>query len=727
MSKALDPREAVQKMLAAGLKPLEPYTSTSTPWRARCLKCKSELKVRLNNVGKSKVACVYCAGNAIHESDAIKIMKKAGLKPLVPYPGNSKPWQSECLKCHSLVAPRYKQINRGSGGCLKCGRETVRKKNTTDAAVAVDIFRKNGLEPLVPFKNSHTKWKAKCLTCGKTVNPVLAAVKANNSGCAYCAGRRIDEKDAIAIFKKNGLTPLEPYPGNKKPWRSTHKTCGKEVSPTYQALANKGQGPCKYCAKKAIDINDAEKLFLSKDLRPLVPYSGDSKKPWPSIHIPCGNEVSPTFNIIQRGESMGCQFCSDQFVDPQKAFAFFISKGLQPLVPYPGTAKPWKSIHLVCGNEISPRWGHIRAGRTGCIYCAKMVPITQEKAFAFFSSKGLLPQEPFPGPLKPWKSIHTECGKTVTPQWSSVQQGSSGCKYCAGNFVDAEDAVKLFESLDVIPLVPYPGGDKPWRSKHKKCGKEIYPRYSGVKAGQGVCRHCSGTYVDPTEANEFFISRGLTPLVDYPGANTGWKSVHNVCSQEVAPYFSYVKRGGIGCNYCAGLAPKTNAEVKKLFIDHGFKPLDSYTNSKTPIRSVHKVCGKEVFPTYGSIKNGRGCKYCQIGGINLLAPAFLYLMTNNSLSANKIGIGGYDSTVNRIDQHKKQGWVLVSSMDFETAEAAYEIEQKILDWLRIELGLSQYLLAEQMPQGGHTETFSLEEIDLIEVWNKVIEISRINA
>jgi len=725
MAKAIDPEVAVQKMLNAGLKPLEPYVSTATPWRARCLKCKSEVFVRLNNLSKVKIACVYCSGNAIHEKDAIAVMKKAGLKPLVPYPGNSKPWKSQCLKCKSIVNPRYKQINRGTGGCSSCGRKKAAESNTTNSDVALKIFREHGLEPLVPFVNGNTGWKAKCVKCGKTVSPKLSAVKANDSGCAYCAGRRIDEKDAVAIFKKNGLTPLEPYPGNKTPWRSIHKECGKEVSPTYQALANHDQGPCKFCAGKAVDPSDAEKLFLSKDLRPLVVYSGDSKKPWPSIHIPCGNEVSPNYNIIQQGESMGCHFCSDQFVDPQEAFEFYISKGLQPLVPYPGTAKPWKSIHSVCGNVISPRWGHIRAGRVGCVYCANMVPITQEFAFAFFSSKGLLPQVPFPGPLKPWKSIHTECGKVVTPQWSAVQQGGSGCKYCAGNFVDAVDAENLFKSIGVVPLVPYPGGDKPWKSKHIKCGKEIYPRYSGVKAGQGACRHCSGTYVDPLEAKEFFISRGLTPVVEYPGAGTGWKSIHNVCGKEVSPYYGYVKSGGIGCSYCAGLAPKTNAEVKKLFIQHGFTPLEPYKNSKTPVKSTHKVCGKEVFPFYGSVKGGHGCKYCQIGGINLLAPAFLYLMRNSELNANKIGIGGYHSSTNRIDQHKKHGWELYSSMDLDTAELAYEIEQQVLSWMRIELGLGQYLLAEQMPQGGHTETFGLDGIELDEVWNKVIEVSRL--
>lgn len=726
MSKAMDPKVAVQKMLDAGLKPLEPYISTATPWRSRCLKCKSEVFVRLNNLSKVKVACVYCSGNAIHEKDAIAAMKKAGLKPLVPYPGSSKPWKSQCLKCKSIVTPRYKQISRGDGGCFSCGRKKAAESNTTNPDTALKIFREHGLEPLVPFVNSHTAWKAKCMKCGKTVSPKLAMVKSKNSGCAFCAGRRVDEQDAISTFKRNGLTPLVPYPGNKTPWRSIHEPCGKEVSPSFQAIANNGQGACKYCARKAVDPIDAEKIFLEHDLKPLVPYPGDNKKPWRSIHLVCGNEVSPMYDVVRRGESMGCHYCSDQFVDPQEAFEFYVSKGLQPLVPYPGASKPWKSIHSVCGNVISPRWGHIRSGRIGCVYCAKMVPITQEFAFQFFSNKGLLPQVPFPGPLKPWKSIHTECGKVVTPQWSSVQQGGSGCKYCSGNFVDAKDAENFMKSKGAIPLVPYPGGDKPWRSKHEECGKEISPRYSGVRAGQGVCKHCAGTFIDPVEAKTFFLSRGLTPIVDYPGASTGWKSIHDVCGKEVAPYFGYVKVGGIGCNYCAGLTPKSKSEVKKLLVSRGYKPLEEYVNSRTPIKAIHKVCGKEVFPTYGSVKSGRGCKYCQVGGINLLAPGFLYLMTHSELSAHKIGIGGYESNTNRIEQHQKHGWKLFASMDLETAEEAFRIEQQILDWIRTELGFGQYLLSEQMPQGGHTETFGLDEIELDEVWNKVIEVSRLN-
>ena len=61
----------------------------------------------------------------------------------------------------------------------------------------------------------------------------------------------------------------------------------------------------------------------------------------------------------------------------------------------------------------------------------------------------------------------------------------------------------------------------------------------------------------------------------------------------------------------------------------------------------------------------------------------------------------------------------------DSAEAAYEIEQAVLTWLRDDLGLPQYLLPEQMPQRGHTETVDASEIDLRTIWAKVEELSRV--
>jgi hypothetical protein len=64
-------------------------------------------------------------------------------------------------------------------------------------------------------------------------------------------------------------------------------------------------------------------------------------------------------------------------------------------------------------------------------------------------------------------------------------------------------------------------------------------------------------------------------------------------------------------------------------------------------------------------------------------------------------------------------------LDLDTGEEAYEIEEKILEWLRLDLQLPKYLLSEQMPQGGHTETVDASEIDLPTIWAKVEELSKV--
>ena len=111
---------------------------------------------------------------------------------------------------------------------------------------------------------------------------------------------KTDSKKAIAIMNRAGLKPLETYSGNIKPWKSKHLKCGRIVYPTLNAI-KRGQGPCKYCAGKAVYPPDAVKLFLSKGLKPIEPYPGDNKKPWKCIHLACGNEVSPKYAIVARG------------------------------------------------------------------------------------------------------------------------------------------------------------------------------------------------------------------------------------------------------------------------------------------------------------------------------------------------------------------------------------------------------------------------------------------
>ena len=658
------------------------------------------------------------------DREAKELMLAANLKPLEPYPGGANPWRCKCLVCGKTVSARLKGIKRGEGGCKFCGRVKAGLSRRVNEKDAIKIMKSVGLIPLEPYTGSNKAWKAQCKKCKKIVSPHFSIVKSRGSGCAYCAETKVDPLDAVKLFKSVKLKPLSEYPGNKVPWNSIHIPCGREVSPTYLAI-KRGQGPCKYCGGVAVHPKDAEKLFLANDLKPLEPYSGDSKKPWRSIHILCGNQVSPTYNIIQRQESIGCHFCSDQFIDPEEAFKFFISKDLQPLVPYPGTASPWKSIHLVCGEVIQPRYSHIKVGRVGCPVCSGKLPITQERAFSFFRSNGLEPQEKFKGPHHPWKSIHTVCGRKVSPRWAAIQQGQGGCAYCSGNKVDMKEVRTLLKKLDLKPLEPYPGTKLPWKCIHIPCGREVKPRYNGLSRGQGGCEFCGKNMVSEEIAYELLKKNKYKPLMEFPGGSNPWNCIHEVCGTQVEVRASYLRKGAVGCSFCAGTKPITSAQATKFFKSRGFKPLEPFKNAKTPMKSIHLVCGREVSPTWASLKVSGGCKYCSTSLVNLIAPAYLYLITNKELKAHKVGISGHGATVNRLERHKRLGWESYAVLDLETGEEAYEIEEQILGWLRLELHLPKYLVLEQMPQGGHTETVDASEIDLPTIWAKVEELSKV--
>lgn len=97
MAKRLTESEARGIMLAAGFKPQVPFQSSSTPWLSICIKCKREVSPNLNSVKSKGTGCGFCSGNAVHPDDALKVMEKAKLKPLVRFPGAGKPWKCKCL------------------------------------------------------------------------------------------------------------------------------------------------------------------------------------------------------------------------------------------------------------------------------------------------------------------------------------------------------------------------------------------------------------------------------------------------------------------------------------------------------------------------------------------------------------------------------------------------------------------------------------------------------
>lgn len=100
--------------------------------------------------------------------------------------------------------------------------------------------------------------------------------------------------------------------------------------------------------------------------------------------------------------------------------------------------------------------------------------------------------------------------------------------------------------------------------------------------------------------------------------------------------------------------------------------------------------------------------------------AILYVLYSPVYRAVKIGIS--DISGKRFKAHKTKGWVLVSYWHFFERDKARAVESIVLNTLREKHG--HYLSKEDMPQGGHTETFSSDKVTrrmVIRMVNKAIK------
>ena len=651
-------------------------------------------------------------------------MRAAKLEPLEEYPGNKEKWKCKCLQCGEVVFPKFGSINRGQGGCKPCGMKRGTSSRRLDEQKAVAMLKKAGAVPLEPYVSSSKPWRSKCLKCKKEVSPRLSNIKSGHSACAYCAGKKVDPRDAVKLMKKVGLEPLVPYPGSNTKWKCKHNKCGEIVYPKHSWIVA-GQGGCQKCGyiesglKGRISESFAIQIMKKAGLLPQEPYVG-AGKPWKAKCIKCKQIVSPTFGSIQSGT--GCGVCAGKIVVPELAIELMLQSDLKPLVPYPGSKNNWKSECLKCGEIVYPNYGDIKQGDGGCKYCANHF-VKPEDAEALMRFNNLEPLEPYKNTMTPWKCKCKICGKLVTPRHATIQRGNGGCKYCSRKYLDAEDAVQAMLKANLEPQVPYPGSQKPWKCKCLRCGRMVQPAYTTIQARQKGCVYCGGKKVDPKEAFDFMVSKGLEPLEPYKRADSRWKCRCLICQKEVTPAYSTLRQGANGCIYCSGRKVDPQDAIS-LFLENSLKPLVPYVSTETKWKSECMKCSRIVFPTHHMVsQRSGGCKYCATLGMDFTLPAYIYLITHEGYGAHKIGISGMYSKEDRLNDHAKNGWNLYKKKTFESADQTYEIEQAVLLWLREVKGLQPFLSLSEMPQRGWTETVDASEIDLPTIWAKVEQLS----
>jgi hypothetical protein len=343
-----------------------------------------------------------------------------------------------------------------------------------------------------------------------------------------------------------------------------------------------------------------------------------------------------------------------------------------------------------------------------------------------------VPLESYPGARTPWRVLCLTCDSERTPTLGNVRAGHRPCKPCAMRTfgdaqlaADAPRAVRDMLEAGAEPQVPYPGSVGQWRCRCLDCGKLIDPRLGNVRRGQGPCIHCAGNArVEPEKAAAEMLAARFLVDGPYRGTNISWPGRCLDCGSTVPRRLSHI-RSGHGCRQCAGLAPTDPVMATQELIERGFVPLASFPGLREPWRCACQNCGGMVRPRLSNLRKRetRGCDKCSNRGLDLVAPARLYVMMHPGYGALKVGVGGLHVKPMRVQQHQQLGWHLYQSMDFATGRDAYIIEQNVLQQLRAR-GLIAFLTDREMPQGGKSETFDAKLVTAEEIWKMAQAMDR---
>jgi recombinational DNA repair protein (RecF pathway) len=186
---------------------------------------------------------------------------------------------------------------------------------------------------------------------------------------------------------------------------------------------------------------------------------------------------------------------------------------------------------------------------------------------------------------------------------------------------------EIMLKANFTPLEEYRGAEKPWRCTCQKCGRESSPRLRSVRERGSGCKYCSGNAVVPEEAIAEMLSKGLSPLSEFPGASKPWLSNCKECGSEVKPRLADIRMGHSGCKKCAdnrggkkrrlssnptraGVAANFS-EVLEVMRNANLEPIEDYEGSQTKWKSKCMKCGAIVSPRYTTIaQGGGGCMDC---------------------------------------------------------------------------------------------------------------------
>lgn len=379
-------------------------------------------------------------------------------------------------------------------------------------------------------------------------------------------------------------------------------SCGKhEWMTTYSQIA-RGKG-CPHCIRH--DAGDYKALADKMRIEWLgpLPTNVHTKTKWS-----CGqHEWENSYSKVNAGRS--CPICTKESIKdavlenrrkriPEQCGQIANRRGFTWLGPVPASRHD-KTLWSCGKHEWEAPVASIMSGH-GCPECAKTSPITESDYIAVAKKHGII----WLGPLPPNSRTKTlwSCGAhNWEAVYSNVSRGS-GCPHCKKlNESDYHELAKKRGFTWLGPLPPSSASKTYW-----SCGlHEWETRFGTIQRGSG-CPKCAGVAVVTHEDYTLKAQqRGFTwlgPLPQNGTTKTRWS-----CGQHewMATYANLR-----GCPHCAGQAPRTTEDYKKLAEEAGLVwigPFPQSTNHKT-----WWSCGKHEWETrFSYIQSGARCPECQ--------------------------------------------------------------------------------------------------------------------
>lgn len=540
---------------------------------------------------------------------------------------------------------------------------------------ATRILTKANFRAKEPFRTKMQPWLMECQICRNTFKRRLRDV-VDGFGCKYCNHRAWTADSAIEKMKLSGFTPLEPYKNSATKWLVRCHGCEQEIRTSLHGIVSGSSKGCAICALENRRQYSKKEIEIFKKIRDLeytiLPgqsYKG-SKRP---IKVECkicgtASNFLPSYLRARSTIVRGCKTCSNNKLKLDDAVLHrrFRDANLRPLEKITSGKKSVSYQCILCGYQGKCSATSLKNAR-GCFKCGKKRGADKRKlglaeVKKMFSDHDLELIGKYENSVKPIAARCLKCDRVIKKSFNQIKRHKNGCPFCSLDKVDPLEAVDQIRRRGFEPLEPFPGGKTPWKCKCRTCGRVSKPTSVSKNQLGTRCGFCSKNRVDPAEAVDFMLANGIEPLEPYQFSNKPWRCRCMKCSREI----------------------KTR---------------------------------------YNSVKNGIGCRFCAVGGMDFNAPAFVYLIVHERFNALKVGIGSQQI---RLRQHTILDWEVVKVWRFATGHKASAVEEKVLTHLRKELGLSHYLSKDEMPQKGHTETFCLDDIDIPYVQKLITKCSRKN-